>query len=305
VVAIEGGRWEIYVGGAAGAHVRKGDLLATVDSHEAVVSVTGRFLQYYRENANWLERTYAFVPRVGIEHLRSVRRRGQRGHLRRPRRARPGVDRRLHRSLAGARRAGDGRTVPHLPALDRGRLMSGTASVGALDEIPLGEGAPSRSAATCRRLPAPRRLRARGLGRLPARGGRSPTGRSTARSSSARCTCTPSTSTTGCSRSGQPTCDRLPVRSTRAGSSSPPPRLGAPWLLRSPRPPASPSRALDRRLAAGGPGVLGSTRRPDRPAQPRLLDLLRAHRLLGVDDVVGAGAVPRPAYGFDPARSSC
>jgi nitrite reductase (NADH) large subunit len=72
VVAIEGGRWEIYVGGAAGAHVRKGDLLATVDSHEAVISITGRFLQYYRENANWLERTYAFVPRVGIEHLRSV-----------------------------------------------------------------------------------------------------------------------------------------------------------------------------------------------------------------------------------------
>lgn len=31
VVAIDGGRWEIYVGGAAGAHIRKGDLLATVD----------------------------------------------------------------------------------------------------------------------------------------------------------------------------------------------------------------------------------------------------------------------------------
>ena len=30
VVAIDGGKWEIYVGGAAGAHVRKGDLLATV-----------------------------------------------------------------------------------------------------------------------------------------------------------------------------------------------------------------------------------------------------------------------------------
>ena len=31
VVAVDGGRWEIYVGGAAGAHIRKGDLLATVD----------------------------------------------------------------------------------------------------------------------------------------------------------------------------------------------------------------------------------------------------------------------------------
>jgi nitrite reductase (NADH) large subunit len=72
VVAVEGGRWEIYVGGAAGAHVRKGDLLATVDTPAAVLTLTGRFLQYYREHANWLERTYAFVPRVGIERLRAI-----------------------------------------------------------------------------------------------------------------------------------------------------------------------------------------------------------------------------------------
>ena len=72
VVAVDGGRWEIYVGGAAGAHIRKGDLLATVDDPETVMTLTGRFLQYYRENANWLERTYAWVPRVGIEHIRTV-----------------------------------------------------------------------------------------------------------------------------------------------------------------------------------------------------------------------------------------
>jgi len=72
VVAIEGGRWEIYIGGAGGAHVRKGDLLATVDSPDEVMTLTGRFLQYYRENARWLERTYTFVPRVGIEKVRAV-----------------------------------------------------------------------------------------------------------------------------------------------------------------------------------------------------------------------------------------
>jgi nitrite reductase (NADH) large subunit len=72
VVAIDGGQWEIYVGGAAGAHVRKGDLLATVDSAAEVVTLTGRFLQCYRENANWLERTYAFVPRIGIERVREI-----------------------------------------------------------------------------------------------------------------------------------------------------------------------------------------------------------------------------------------
>jgi nitrite reductase (NADH) large subunit len=71
-VAIEGGKWEIYVGGAAGAHVRKGDLLCTVDSHEGVLNMTGRFMQYYRENAKYLERTYGFVERVGIEKIRAV-----------------------------------------------------------------------------------------------------------------------------------------------------------------------------------------------------------------------------------------
>ncbi|OAN27427.1 nitrite reductase large subunit NirB [Mycolicibacterium iranicum] len=75
IVAVEGGvggRWEIYVGGAAGAHIRKGDLLATVESPEEAITLTGRFLQHYRESANWLERTYKWVPRVGIEHLRDV-----------------------------------------------------------------------------------------------------------------------------------------------------------------------------------------------------------------------------------------
>lgn len=72
VVAIDGGAWQIYVGGAAGAHVRKGDLLTTVDSPDEVIALTGRFLQYYRENANWLERTYDFVPRVGIERIRAI-----------------------------------------------------------------------------------------------------------------------------------------------------------------------------------------------------------------------------------------
>lgn len=71
-VAVEGGRWEIYVGGAAGAHVRKGDVLCTVASHEEVIKMTCRFIQYYRENAKHLERTYAFVERLGIAKLHSV-----------------------------------------------------------------------------------------------------------------------------------------------------------------------------------------------------------------------------------------
>jgi nitrite reductase (NADH) large subunit len=71
-VAVEGGKWEIYVGGAAGAHVRKGDLLCVVDSHDAVLQMSGRFMQYYRENARYKERTYTFVERIGIAKIRGI-----------------------------------------------------------------------------------------------------------------------------------------------------------------------------------------------------------------------------------------
>jgi nitrite reductase (NADH) large subunit len=71
-VAVEGGKWEIYIGGAAGAHVRKGDVLCTVDSQDDVLKYVSRFVQYYRENAKYLERTYGFVERLGIEKIRSI-----------------------------------------------------------------------------------------------------------------------------------------------------------------------------------------------------------------------------------------
>lgn len=72
VVAVEGGRWEVYVGGAAGGTVRKGDLLGTVETPEEVLRLVDRFVQHYRENARWLERTYDFVPRLGLDRLREL-----------------------------------------------------------------------------------------------------------------------------------------------------------------------------------------------------------------------------------------
>jgi nitrite reductase (NADH) large subunit len=71
-VAIGDGKWEIYVGGAGGSHVRKGDVLCVVDSEDEVLRLTGRFMQYYRENAKYRERTYTFVERIGIERIRAV-----------------------------------------------------------------------------------------------------------------------------------------------------------------------------------------------------------------------------------------
>jgi nitrite reductase (NADH) large subunit len=43
-----------------------------VDSHDVAVTLTGRFIQYYRENAKWLERSYDFVPRIGLAELRAI-----------------------------------------------------------------------------------------------------------------------------------------------------------------------------------------------------------------------------------------
>ena len=71
IVAVEGG-WEIYVGGAAGGTVRKGDLLTVVTNPEAAKRVALAFLQYYRENGEYLERSYGFVERVGITAIRQA-----------------------------------------------------------------------------------------------------------------------------------------------------------------------------------------------------------------------------------------
>jgi nitrite reductase [NAD(P)H] large subunit len=69
LVGIEGG-WQVVVGGAAGKSVRKADLLITVEQTEEAFEAAELFFQYYREHANYLERTYDFVERLGIEKVR-------------------------------------------------------------------------------------------------------------------------------------------------------------------------------------------------------------------------------------------
>jgi nitrite reductase [NAD(P)H] large subunit len=64
------GSWQVVVGGAAGKTVRKADLLVTVETTEKALEACAVFFQYYREQANYLERTYDFVERVGIEQVR-------------------------------------------------------------------------------------------------------------------------------------------------------------------------------------------------------------------------------------------
>ena len=64
------GSWQVVVGGAAGKHVRKADLLITVVTTDEALEAASLFFQYYRENANYLERTYDFVERLGMEKIR-------------------------------------------------------------------------------------------------------------------------------------------------------------------------------------------------------------------------------------------
>jgi nitrite reductase (NADH) large subunit len=71
-VAIGDDRWEIYVGGAAGSAIRKGDVMCTVTGEDEVIRLSGRFMQWYRENAKYKERTHTFVERMGIDRVRAV-----------------------------------------------------------------------------------------------------------------------------------------------------------------------------------------------------------------------------------------
>ncbi|MBK8203559.1 MAG: NAD(P)/FAD-dependent oxidoreductase [Bdellovibrionales bacterium] len=69
VVALDSG-WEIHVGGNGGMKVRVADLLCKVQTQEEVLEYTGAFLQLYRKEAHYLERTAHWIERVGIAFVK-------------------------------------------------------------------------------------------------------------------------------------------------------------------------------------------------------------------------------------------
>jgi nitrite reductase (NADH) large subunit len=71
IMAIATG-WEVHVGGAAGMRVRKADRLCTVATADEALRASLLFLQHYREEAEYLERTYHYLERVGIDAVRAV-----------------------------------------------------------------------------------------------------------------------------------------------------------------------------------------------------------------------------------------
>src|SRR6478609_7220052 len=69
IVCVEAG-YDIVVGGNGGVDVRVTDPLARVSSEEEVLEYSGAFMQLYREQAHYLERTAPWVARVGIAYVK-------------------------------------------------------------------------------------------------------------------------------------------------------------------------------------------------------------------------------------------
>lgn len=71
VIAIDGG-WEIHVGGNGGVKVRATDLLVIVKTEAEVMEWSAAFLQLYREQAAWNERTAQWIERVGLDVVKKA-----------------------------------------------------------------------------------------------------------------------------------------------------------------------------------------------------------------------------------------
>jgi nitrite reductase (NADH) large subunit len=69
VVCVDSG-YELHVGGNGGIKVRVTDLLCKVETEAQVLEYCGAFIQLYREEAHYLERTAPWVERVGLNHIK-------------------------------------------------------------------------------------------------------------------------------------------------------------------------------------------------------------------------------------------
>ncbi|QNK72269.1 NAD(P)/FAD-dependent oxidoreductase [Variovorax sp. PAMC28562] len=69
VIGVDSG-WEIYVGGNGGIKTEVAHFLVKVKTSEEVMEFTGAFLQLYREEGWYLERTVHYISRVGLDRVR-------------------------------------------------------------------------------------------------------------------------------------------------------------------------------------------------------------------------------------------
>lgn len=69
IIAVDSG-WEIHVGGNGGIRTEVARFLCKVRTPEEVKEYTGAFLQLYREEAYYLDRTVHYIERVGLDYIR-------------------------------------------------------------------------------------------------------------------------------------------------------------------------------------------------------------------------------------------
>ncbi|MEE9342323.1 MAG: nitrite reductase large subunit NirB [Gammaproteobacteria bacterium] len=69
VVCVDSG-YELHVGGNGGVKVRATDFLCHVETSEQVMEYAAAFMQLYREEAHYLERTAPWLERVGLSYVK-------------------------------------------------------------------------------------------------------------------------------------------------------------------------------------------------------------------------------------------
>lgn len=70
MIGVDSG-YELYVGGNGGIKTEVAQFFVKVGSDEEVMEYSGAFLQLYREEAFYLERTCHYLERVGLEHAKT------------------------------------------------------------------------------------------------------------------------------------------------------------------------------------------------------------------------------------------
>ena len=71
IIGVDSG-WEIHIAGNGGIKVRVTDLLCKVETDEELFEYTKAFMQFYREDAYYLERTAHWIERVGFKYIKDV-----------------------------------------------------------------------------------------------------------------------------------------------------------------------------------------------------------------------------------------
>jgi nitrite reductase (NADH) large subunit len=69
IIGVDSG-WELYVGGNGGIKTEAGQFLCKVKTAEEVLEYSSAFIQIYREEARYLDRTVHWIERVGLEYVK-------------------------------------------------------------------------------------------------------------------------------------------------------------------------------------------------------------------------------------------